>query len=164
MERLWAPWRHAYVTAEPSEGCLFCEAPKSEDEHHVITRHERCFVMLNAYPYNAGHLLVAPYEHVADLADCDERTCREMILVVRHACRLLRDVYKPQGLNVGMNIGAAAGAGIRSHIHMHIVPRWTGDTNFMHALSDTRVMSQSLEEAARLLREAARRLPFEGGR
>jgi len=156
-ERLWAPWRHQYVAApQQAATCLFCDAavPGNADSHYVITRRAHSLVMLNAFPYNVGHLLIAPYLHTSSLTELGDDALVEMMRLAREMNGVLEGVFHPHGVNVGMNVGAAAGAGIRDHIHLHVVPRWDGDTNFMYALSGTRVMSQSLEEAAALLRGA----------
>ncbi len=165
MERLWAPWRDAYVSA-PSEKsqareCIFCAKPREERDadNYIVHRAERVFVILNAYPYNNGHLMVVPYAHIGDLEEAEPATLAEMMRVAQQCIHTLRATMRPEAFNMGMNLGRPAGAGIADHIHMHIVPRWTGDTNFMTVLADTRVLSQSLESSYALLRKA-----FEDGR
>lgn len=159
MERLWAPWRLEYVTREKSEGCIFCQKPLVGDDQavHIVRRGSRAFVMLNAYPYNNGHIMVAPYAHLADLEELPPETLYEMMDLTQQCTRALKTVFRPDGLNLGFNLGAAAGAGIKDHLHLHLVPRWQGDTNFMPVLADVRVIPQSLEQSYKLLVEA-----FEG--
>ncbi len=156
MERLWAPWRDAYVstTSEKSGGCIFCDKPREDRdaENYIVYRAERVFVILNAYPYNNGHLMVVPYAHSGDLEQVDPTALAEMMRVVQRCVHVLRATMRPDAFNVGMNIGRPAGAGITDHVHMHIVPRWTGDTNFMPVVAGTRVLSQSLQSSYALLR------------
>ncbi len=156
MERLWAPWRDAYVSApsKMSGGCIFCDKPREDRdaENYIVYRAELVFVILNAYPYNNGHLMVVPYAHSGDLEGVDPATLAEMMRVVQRGVRVLRATMRPDAFNVGMNIGRPAGAGIADHIHMHVVPRWAGDTNFMPVLADTHVLSQSLQSSYALLR------------
>jgi len=154
---LWAPWRIEYIRGPKPDGCFFCDkaaTPEADAENHVVARGKRCFVLLNDFPYNSGHLMVAPFRHVADLADLDVEERAELFELMIRAEEVLRRVMNPEGFNIGFNIGAAAGAGVRDHVHGHIVPRWVGDTNFMPVIGDTRVVPESLEATARLLREA----------
>ena len=147
MDYLWSPWRYRYVSAaEPSVGCIFCQkaAEAKDEENLVVWRGRRTFVLLNLFPYTSGHLMVAPYEHVARLEDAAPETATEMMLVVRTAEKHLRAIYRPEGINLGMNIGKAAGAGIAGHIHMHVLPRWTADSNFMTTVGETRVLPEDL--------------------
>jgi ATP adenylyltransferase len=131
------------------------DADESHDEANLIVhRGSRNFVVLNRYPYNSGHLMVVPFGHVPDLADVDEDTASEMMSLTRQASRCLRAVYRPDGLNLGMNIGESAGAGIAAHIHMHVLPRWRGDANFMTTVSETRVLPEDLNDTWRRIREA----------
>ncbi len=149
-QRIWAPWRLAYVKdAAKNEECIFCTKPAEGDDEatFVVHRGERCFVILNTFPYTNGHLMVAPFEHVAALEQLDEESVAEMMALAQRAIRILGDAYGPDGYNVGVNQGRVAGAGMESHIHLHVVPRWGGDTNFMPVLADTRVMPQSLEDS-----------------
>jgi ATP adenylyltransferase len=158
-ERLWAPWRIEYIKGEKSDECIFCTKPAVDDESALIVRRaELCFVMLNAYPYTSGHVMVAPYEHTADLAALDEPTSLELMSLTQESLRAIRDAYGPEGFNVGANLGTVAGAGVADHVHIHVVPRWEGDTNFMTALADTRVLPESLEDTQRNLKEAFARL------
>ncbi len=149
-ERIWAPWRLKYVKdANKSEGCVFCEKPAEGDDRQalIVHRGERCFVILNLFPYTNGHLMVAPYEHLGRLQDIPAEVTAEMMALAQQAMRTLEDVYGPEGFNVGVNQGRVAGAGVEGHIHLHVVPRWAGDTNYMPVIADTRVMPQSLEES-----------------
>jgi ATP adenylyltransferase len=155
-ERLWAPWRFEYVTkaAKPQkDGCIFVELPASANdrENLILFRGERAFVMMNAFPYTNGHLMVAPYRHTALIEELDEEELLETSVLVARAVKWLKKAYDPQGFNIGANIGAAAGAGIPSHVHWHIVPRWSGDTNFMTTVGDVRVLPQSLPDSYDLL-------------
>lgn len=159
-ERLWAPWRFSYVE-KPSTGssegvCIFVELPThgNDRENLLLHRGNKAFVMLNAFPYTNGHVMVAPYKHTADMADLDDDELLEINQLVAKSVAWITSVYKPDGFNIGINLGRAAGAGIPSHIHWHIVPRWNGDTNFMTAIGDVRVLPQSLGESYDRLKEA----------
>jgi ATP adenylyltransferase len=150
-ERIWAPWRLAYVkgAAKDSEQeCIFCSKPREDDDRAnlIVHRGERCFVILNLYPYTNGHLMVAPFEHLAGIQDLPAETTAEMMALAQRAIEVLAVKYEPHGFNVGFNQGRVAGAGVEHHIHMHVVPRWGGDTNFMPVLAETRVMPQTLEQ------------------
>jgi ATP adenylyltransferase len=151
-QRIWAPWRLAYVkdaSKDSADECIFCaKAGEDDDEGNLIVhRGTRCFVILNLYPYTNGHLMVAPYEHLATLPELDADTVAEMMALTQRAMTILEDAYNPHGYNVGFNQGRVAGAGVEHHIHMHVVPRWGGDTNFMPVLADTRVMPQTLDQS-----------------
>jgi ATP adenylyltransferase len=157
-ERLWAPWRFDYVTTADSkktEGCIFVELPKLDNDRDnlILYRGESAFVMLNAYPYSSGHLMVAPYKHTADLNELTDDELLDIQRLIARCIGWITAAYGPQGFNVGVNIGEAGGAGIPSHLHWHIVPRWTGDTNFMTTVSGVRVIPQSLESAYDKLKE-----------
>jgi ATP adenylyltransferase len=157
--RIWAPWRIEYIKGEKSPECIFCAKPALDDESALIVRRgESCFVMLNAYPYTSGHVMIAPYEHTADLAGLGEATARELIALTQESLRAIAEAYGPEGFNVGANLGTVAGAGVADHVHMHVVPRWEGDTNFMSSLADTRVLPESLQDTQRNLKEAFQRL------
>ena len=147
MERLWAPWRLEYVAGRKPTGCVFCHKLESEDDaaNHVLYRAEHNALLLNTYPYNSGHLMVVPYMHAADLTELPAETPAEMMALTLIAVKALRRALYCDGLNIGINLGEAAGAGISDHIHLHIVPRWRGDTNFMSTLAGTRIVPQSLE-------------------
>ena len=148
-ERLWAPWRLEYIKGPSPEECIFCAKPESGDDRaaHIVRRGERCFAMLNAYPYNNGHLMVSPYEHVPSIEDLPEPTLLELMTLTQRALAALRDVYGPEGFNIGINQGKVAGAGMEDHVHLHVVPRWGADTNFMPVIGDTRVLPQSLADS-----------------
>jgi ATP adenylyltransferase len=157
--RIWAPWRLPYVkdAAKDEENeCIFCANPAQEDDEAnlIVHRGELCFVMLNLFPYTNGHLMVAPFEHIATLQGLPSETVAEMMALGQRAMAALEGIYQPHGFNVGFNQGRVAGAGYEHHIHMHVVPRWGGDTNFMPVLADTRVMAQSLEDSYEALRSA----------
>ena len=161
MERLWSPWRLAYVSgsAEPPKGCVFCNARAQEGAGTLIlARGATCFVILNLYPYNNGHLMVVPNRHVARLADATAEELAELIGLTQLSEMVLTEAYSPQGLNVGMNLGRSAGAGIADHLHAHVVPRWTGDTNFMSVVGEVRVLPEDLEQTAGRLRPIFERL------
>jgi ATP adenylyltransferase len=147
MDRLWTPWRYAYLSkSKPAEPCIFCaSAAENEDAENLIVHRGRLnFVILNRYPYNNGHLMVVPYGHIPTLEGVTEDVLAEMIGLVRQAEINLRAAYRPDGFNIGMNIGASAGAGIAGHIHMHTVPRWNGDANFMSTVGETRILPEEL--------------------
>ena len=151
-QRIWAPWRLAYVkdaSKDKESECIFCAALDAgdDDANLIVHRGERSFVILNKFPYTNGHLMVAPYEHLAQLQQIDPETIAEMMDLAQRGMNALETSYSPHGYNVGFNQGRVAGAGVEHHIHMHVVPRWGGDTNFMPVLGDTRVMPQSLEES-----------------
>ena len=155
MKRLWAPWRMKFIETRTT-GCIFCNVQKVADgpENLVIFRGKRCFVILNRFPYTSGHLLVVANEHRTSLEDLDAETRAEMMELSTRGMTTLRSVYHPDAFNVGANIGAAAGAGIAGHVHLHIVPRWTGDANFMMTLAETKVMPEALEDTYARLRRA----------
>jgi ATP adenylyltransferase len=144
---LWAPWRIEYIRGPKPDECIFCAAAASSEDaaHGVVHRGERCLVMVNAYPYNSGHLMVAPYRHVGGLEELDANELAEVSALTNRALGALRAVMAPDGFNLGVNLGEVAGAGFADHVHQHVVPRWEGDTNFMPAIADTRVMPQALE-------------------
>ena len=155
-QRLWAPWRMRYVQGERGDvDCIFCLAAEPGDDaaRHVLHRSAHCFAMLNAFPYNSGHLMVSPVRHVASLADLDDDASLELMRLVQHALGALRTAYGPDGFNIGVNEGEVAGAGFAGHVHLHVVPRWAADSNFMAVTADTRVLPQSLEDSYATLRE-----------
>ncbi len=160
MERLWSPWRGQYIgssgSSPTSNGCVFCSinADTAHDEQNfVVHRGERAFIVLNLYPYISGHLLVVPYQHVPDLDAAAKETTDELMDLTKRCQTALRVVYRPDGLNIGMNLGQAAGAGIADHIHIHIMPRWAGDTNFMTTVAETRVLPEDLPTTYQKLRK-----------
>ena len=156
MERLWAPWRLQYVAKERAEGCIFCQKPLAGDDRsaHIVHRGVLAYVMLNTFPYNNGHIMVAPFAHIADLEALPAETLHEMMDLAQLATRALKSSFNPDGLNLGFNLGAAAGAGIKDHLHLHLVPRWLGDTNFMPVIGDVRVIPESLDQTYDKLIEA----------
>jgi ATP adenylyltransferase len=160
MDRLWAPWRLAYVTAAPapSTDCIFCDAFHSADGELTILRGRHSYVILNLYPYNNGHLMVVPNRHLSTLASLTLDEQNELMSLTRMAEIALTEAFRPQGINVGINLGRAAGAGIENHLHIHLVPRWAGDTNFMTAIGETRVLPETLGETAARLRPIFQRL------
>ena len=145
MKRLWSPWRLEYLTAPKYEGCIFCRAVESNDdrENLVLLRGERAFLILNRYPYNNGHLMVVPYAHVPSLEDLDALTLADLMQLLKQGLAALRVAMGPEGFNVGANLGQVAGAGVEAHVHLHVVPRWSGDTNFMPIIGDMRVIPQT---------------------
>ena len=146
MERLWAPWRMAYISQGERGGCIFCDKPgESEEAAMIVARGAHAFLMMNAYPYNNGHLLVAPYSHVAELMLLSPEERLEVMDFVSLGVDLLADVCSPDGYNIGANLGRVAGAGVADHVHFHIVPRWNGDTNFMPVIADVKVIPEALE-------------------
>jgi ATP adenylyltransferase len=154
-ERLWAPWRLQYIKGEKPDECIFCAKPELADEAALIVRRgERCFVMLNAFPYTSGHVMVAPYAHTADLAGLDPETSAELMSLTQESLRAIEAAYGPDGFNVGANLGSVAGAGIADHVHLHVVPRWKGDTNFMPVVGEVRVLHETLDDTQRTLMEA----------
>jgi ATP adenylyltransferase len=152
LDRLWSPWRYQYVASGGAEdskasGCVFCnlrDHPEHDETNFVLHRADHNFVVLNIYPYISGHLLVVPYEHVGDLDAAAKQTTDELMDLTKRCQTALRQAYQPAGFNVGMNLGHSAGAGIVDHIHIHILPRWTGDTNFMSTVGETRVIPEDL--------------------
>jgi len=154
MDRIWSPWRHSYVTrAEDDKDCVFCVA-QSTDSGRALIVHSGplAYVILNLYPYNSGHLMVVPHRHVATLALLTREELNEMAQFAQLSERVLTEAFQPQGINVGMNLGRPAGAGIVDHLHIHLVPRWAGDTNFMTVVGEVRVLPQELPRTAELLR------------
>jgi len=161
MQRLFSPWRSKYIESLSQSGeakgkCILCAVvqEQNDDEHLIVTRGTHCYVIMNLFPYNSGHLLVVPYRHTASLADLTDEESREVMSLLKRMTVALGSVSGPDGFNIGSNIGRAAGAGIDQHIHFHIVPRWSGDTNFMPVLADTRVVSEDIRETLKKLRKA----------
>lgn len=152
MKQLWAPWRMTYIKSRKRKGCFLCLETK-KDEQLVVYKGKKCFVIMNAYPYNNGHVLVAPYRHVSGLEDLSEGEAREFFELTKKCVAILKQIINPEGFNIGINLGRAAGAG-EAHLHQHIVPRWNGDTNFMPVLADVKVMPEFLERNCKMLRKA----------
>jgi ATP adenylyltransferase len=160
VKRIWAGWRMKYILGDRSDNCVFCEALQADEDHakYIVFRGESAALMLNLFPYTNGHLLVVPYEHVSDLVELSEQTLSEMMLLTTRGVGLLRKAMQPHGFNVGLNLGQAAGAGIQDHVHIHIVPRWENDTNFMPVLGDVRVIPEWLDDTYSKLLAAQRQL------
>ena len=158
MDVLWSPWRYDYITKSGSaktSGCVFCDIlnnSASDEENFIVSRAEFNFVILNIYPYTSGHLMVVPYQHLANLSDGPSESTTEMMELTKRAQSVLAETYKPDGINLGMNLGHAAGAGVAGHYHMHILPRWVGDVNFMTAIGQTRTLPESLEDTYKKLK------------
>jgi len=163
MKTLWAPWRMKYIIEakeDESEGCIFCKilAEKNNRKNLIVYKADHCFVMLNKYPYNNGHLMIIPYVHVSDPLLLDDNTLLDVQHTINISILSLRQTMEPHGLNIGMNLGRTAGAGIEDHIHWHLVPRWNGDTNFMPVISETKVLSEALENTWSKLNKAFKNL------
>jgi ATP adenylyltransferase len=157
MDYLWTPWRYRYIAdAAKDEGCIFCEAAAADDDARtlVVLRGKKNFVILNRYPYTSGHVMVVPYAHVAELVAAEAETLAEMMRMAQRVQTALGQTYHPEGYNLGMNLGRAAGAGITGHIHLHVLPRWAGDTNFMTVAGETRVEPEELSTTFERLRKA----------
>ena len=148
MEHIWAPWRIQYIEMEKPEGCILCQKPEEKDDasNYILYRGGKNFVIMNSYPYNPGHLMIAPYCHVANLEELTDEERNEHFEIVSRSIKILKQVFSPGGFNIGINIGKIAGAGIDEHVHTHIVPRWQGDTNFMPIISNIRVVPEALAE------------------
>ena len=165
-ENLWAPWRIKYIQSlNQGSECFICynlETPQDDDANLVLWRTKHCIVILNRFPYNNGHLLIAPNRHIAGMEDANDGELLEMFKLVREGQKALSAAIKPQGFNVGLNFGRCGGAGLPGHLHIHIVPRWEGDTNFMSVCGDTKVISQSLIELQQLLKQTSKELNLPG--
>jgi ATP adenylyltransferase len=148
MDYLWTPWRYTYVsTAEKATGCIFCDKPAENNDakNFILHRAEHCFLILNAFPYTSGHFMIVPYAHVDELRKLESVVAAEMMTLAQRMETVLRDLYSPDGINLGMNIGKAAGAGVAGHIHLHMLPRWVADASFMTVVGETRVLPETLE-------------------
>lgn len=157
MDRIFTPWRYAYVSqVAKADGCVFCAAAECADDRQVfiVQRAEHCYIIVNAFPYTSGHVMVVPYAHLDALEQLPEPAAREMMALTQRMEGVLRRVYKPEGVNVGMNIGKAAGAGVAGHIHMHVLPRWSADSNFMTTVGETRVLPEDLQVTWERLKQA----------
>ena len=155
MKQIWAPWRLEYIQAEKPKGCILCEKPSQNNDalNYILYRGDKNFVILNSYPYNPGHLMIAPYRHIGNLEELTDEELHEHFKIVSRSVKLLKQVFNPDGFNIGINIGKVAGAGIVDHFHTHIVPRWPGDTNFMPVISDVRVLPEALAETYNKLKD-----------
>jgi ATP adenylyltransferase len=155
MDHIFTPWRYTYITnADKIADCVFCSQPQSNDDEKtlIVHRAEHCFIILNAFPYTSGHVMVVPYQHTDQLQKLSASAAQEMMALTQKLEGILRELYHPDGMNVGMNIGKAAGAGIASHIHMHILPRWIADANFMSVIGETRVLPETLDVTYKRIR------------
>jgi ATP adenylyltransferase len=159
MDYLWTPWRYAYVSGtQKTAGCIFCDAPKEKDDAKVLIVHrgQHCYVILNAFPYTPGHVMIVPYAHLDELQKLPTEAANEMMALSQRMETVLRELYHPDGINLGMNIGKAAGAGIAGHIHMHALPRWAADANFVSVIGETRILPETLDVTWKRMREALR--------
>jgi len=158
VRHLWAPWRMGYVTTATgqSKGCIFCDKPAANDDesNQILYRGDSVFIMMNAFPYNSGHLLVAPYRHISDPLEMTPQESSELLYGVRVGMTALNGALRPEGYNIGVNIGKVSGAGYADHLHLHLVPRWAGDTNFMAVAAETRVVPETLHDTYRRLKKA----------
>ncbi|HLY99457.1 MAG TPA: HIT domain-containing protein [Candidatus Angelobacter sp.] len=156
MDYLFTPWRYAYITsADKAPSCVFCDKLRENNDRQalIVHRGEHCFVILNAFPYTSGHVMVVPYEHVDELRKLSAPAAQEMMALTQRLEGILRGLYRPDGLNLGMNLGKAAGAGVAGHIHMHILPRWIADANFASVIGETRVLPEDLDTTYRRIKE-----------
>jgi ATP adenylyltransferase len=159
MDYLWTPWRYAYVsTAERTSGCIFCELPKlgNDVRARIVYRGRDCYIVLNTYPYTPGHVMVVPFAHLDELVKLPIEAAHEMMDLSQRMEQVLRRVYKPDGVNLGMNIGKAAGAGVAGHVHMHVLPRWVADANFVSVVGETRILPETLEVTYEKIKDALR--------
>ncbi|HXY14318.1 MAG TPA: HIT domain-containing protein [Terriglobales bacterium] len=157
MDYLWTPWRYAYVTAaDKSSGCIFCELPKLGDDAraHIVHRGEYCYVVLNTFPYTPGHVMIVPFTHLDELQKLPAADAHELMDLSQRMEKVLRQLYSPDGVNLGMNIGKAAGAGVAGHIHMHALPRWVADANFVSVVGETRILPETLDVTYERLKRA----------
>lgn len=156
MDHLWSPWRLEYILGPKAPHCVFCQKITAGDDQaeHMVLRGQTCYITLNKYPYNNGHLLIVPYAHVPSLEDLPTETLTEVMLLANKGMAALRMAMRPQGFNVGANLGKVSGAGIEAHVHLHVVPRWSADTNFMSVVGDTRTIPESLDQTFAGLRKA----------
>lgn len=156
MDYLWTPWRYAYITgAKEGENCIFCHKAEESDDRKawIVHRGTHCYICLNAFPYTSGHVMVIPFEHIDELQKLPREAADEMMELCQRSETVLRNLYRPDGINLGMNIGAAAGAGVAGHIHMHVLPRWIADANFMSVVGETRVLPEALDVSWERLRK-----------
>lgn len=156
MKQIWAPWRIKYILdSSKKNGCIFCEKikEKKDKKNYILYRGKTCFIIMNLFPYNSGHLMIAPYKHTSELEDLVEEELLEIMQLTKKSLNILKKSLSPDGFNLGINLGKIAGAGIDTHLHLHIVPRWSGDTNFMPVISSTKVISESLDDTYRRLKK-----------
>ncbi len=158
MEVMFTPWRYEYVkSVDQQEGCIFCDKPSepegNDEENLILSRGKRCFVILNLYPYSSAHLMVVPYEHTGTIENLDAETLGEMMILTQECMRAIQEAYNPDGFNIGINIARVAGAGISDHVHLHLVPRWKGDANFMPVVAGVKVLPLALESVWRTLKD-----------
>jgi len=163
LKVIWAPWRIRYIEMPKPKTCFLCDAIKSKDDrkHYVIYRGSKCFIIMNLFPYNPGHLMIAPYRHVPSIEDLNNDELFDLMVLTRLSLKILRKAFNPHGFNIGVNIGNVAGAGVEEHVHVHVVPRWSGDTNFMPLLADVKVIPQALEETYRKLKNVLKEFKLE---
>jgi ATP adenylyltransferase len=157
MKNLWAPWREDYVkNVDKLKGCFLCNClkTKSELKNLIVYKGKHSFIVLNRYPYNNGHLMIAPFKHIGNIEDLSEDEAKEIFLLGRKIIPILKEVYNAQGFNVGLNLGRCAGAGVVDHLHLHIVPRWEGDTNYMPVVGATKIIPESIEESYKRIKSA----------
>ncbi len=157
MEHIWTPWRMKYIQNNPKhDGCIFCQAVEAEDDaaQYIFARGKHTFMILNRYPYTSGHVMCVPYAHKSSLDDLAKETRMALMEDVNQAVQVLQELYQPEGFNVGINLGKVAGAGVAEHLHIHVVPRWGGDTSFMTSVGQTRVLPESLEDTYQRVKEA----------
>ncbi|MBI4708569.1 MAG: HIT domain-containing protein [Candidatus Omnitrophica bacterium] len=155
MDKLWAPWRIKYITStKKQKSCIFCQAAKLKNKHYVVFKTKHSVVLLNIFPYNNGHLMVCPIRHIKDLTALKQEETLDLFDSLKTSQLLLQKTLRPEGFNIGINLSKSAGAGITGHMHIHIVPRWRGDTNFMPVIGETKIISQSLKELLKLLKDA----------
>lgn len=152
-KNLYSPWRYEYLTADKPEGCIFCIEPTDDEKRLVLWRSEHSFVIMNLYPYNNGHLMAVPNRHISSLNDLSDTELRDLFSTVRLSEKVLQTRYQADGLNVGINIGKAAGAGVDDHLHVHIVPRWFGDANFLSIVAEIRVIPEDFGQAYQMLKK-----------
>jgi len=160
MDYLWTPWRYAYVTnVEKTSGCIFCELPALGDDvkARIVHRGRHCYVVLNTFPYTSGHVMIVPFAHLDEMQKLPPATAHEMIELAQRMEGVLRGVYQPDGINLGVNVGKAAGAGVAGHIHMHVLPRWVADANFVSVIGETRILPEALETTYKRIKEALER-------
>jgi ATP adenylyltransferase len=160
LEKLWAPWREKFILCEKQPGCFLCRTARENQDgkNYILYRGKKCFVILNRYPYNTGHLMVSPYRHVGKLEDLKEDEASELLKVTQFCIKTIKKGMKPQGINLGMNLGKVSGAGVADHLHLHVVPRWLGDTNFMPVVAETKIVSMSLSHVYKILKREMKKL------